>query len=139
MMVRQGTECALKSTGTRWPTTAQASAQAGQSSSANACASLEPLHPIGLHPRQHVGDIGMPIPHPDIHRHSERLAQQLALQQGPLGQRRALRERLLAETDLAVAMLQLLDHRAGKRPAAGDFLQILRHLAQHVGGAVRQQ
>ena len=45
----------------------------------------------------------------------------------------------VAEADLGVAVLEFGDNRGREGAAAGDFGEVLCHLAEHVGGAVGEQ
>ncbi len=51
------------------------------------------LYAVGLHLRDDVGDVGMPVAHADVDGLAEELAEQAALQERPVGERRAFGRR----------------------------------------------
>jgi len=64
---------------------------------------------VGLHLGDGVGDVGMPVAHTDIDGGEDLVFEESALAEGPAGEWRAFGEWLVAETDLGVAVLELLD------------------------------
>ena len=104
------------------------------------------LHAVSPHLRDDVGDVGMPVAHADVDWPAEEFAEHAALQEGPVGERRAGGQAVIAEARLGfgeanfgVTVLQFFDDFLRHGAAAGDLLQILGHLAEFVGGAVGEQ
>ena len=94
---------------------------------------------VPLHSGDHVGDEGMPVAHAYVHGLAERLGQEAALEQRPAGQRGSFRQRRVTHADLGIAVLELFDHVLRHGPAAGDQAEVLAHLVELVGGAVREE
>ncbi len=92
----------------------------------------------------HVGNEGMPVSHCDVDRHHvagllEGKLEQAGLFQRPAGEGRGLGAGRVAEADLRVAVLQLGDNMGWEGPSAGDFGEVLGHLAEDVRGTVGEQ
>ena len=83
------------------------------------------------HLAHRVGDIGLPVAHADVGRHSALTRDPFGLAQGDLGKRRA--------PDQTVAMLDFAHDRLGQRASAGYVEQIFRDIFDAIGAAVRQQ
>ncbi len=94
---------------------------------------------VGLHLGDHIGDIRVPVPHANVDGGKNLVFEEQSLPQRPACQRRPLGKRCLAQPDLGVAVLQLFDHRGGHWPPAGNFGEILGHLAEDVRCAVREE
>lgn len=65
--------------------------------------------------------------------------EQAGLGEGPAGEGWGLGGGGFAEAYLGVAVLEFLDHLARQGAAAGDFGQVLGHLAEDVGGSVGKE
>ncbi len=99
-------------------------------------------HAVGLHPRDRVGDEGVPVAHADVDGLAGRFFEKLGLAEGPAGEGRApprVPAGVVAKADFGVAVLQLFDDVRGHGAAAGDFVEVLGHVAQLVRGAVGEQ
>jgi len=94
---------------------------------------------IGLHLCNDVHDVRMPVAHTDIDLCACLLFQQRTLLQRPARQRRAFGQRLLAQANLCVSVLQLCDDLRRHRTTAGDLVEVGCHLAELVGSSVREQ
>ena len=64
---------------------------------------------------------------------------EVALGEGPAGERWRLLAGDFLEADLGVAVLELFDYGIGEGAAAGDFAEVLGHLAEGVGGSVGEE
>ena len=86
----------------------------------------------------------MPVAHADVDGlglsgGGEELVEELALQEGPAGERWAFGEWCVAEADLGVAVLELFDDVLRHGAAAGDLVEVGGHLAEDVGRAVGEE
>jgi len=99
---------------------------------------------VGAHLADDGGDEGMPVTHGHVDAQgmaggSEGRFEQMGLGEGPAGEGWGLGCGGLAEADLGVAVLEFGDDRGRERAAAGDFGQVLGHLAEDVGSAVGEE
>jgi hypothetical protein len=95
---------------------------------------------VGAHPGDDIGDVRMPVAHGNVDRGSgEELLQETTLGECPFSEWRRLGAGSFGETDFGVAVLELLDYFVRESATAGDFAEVLGHLAEDIRSSVGEE